>query len=158
LRRGAQWSIKALLGTDVAIVIPLQRRRPLNAAANRYSAEAFWRKSMVPASIGMGVIIVAAVATLVVGLKTGWLGHESSKWVLVAALVSVIGLTKIVLANMFFFLLMQDEARLDPPPAPPPPTPGIRVERQTSPLRTPQRAISARPRRVPGRRKRSASL
>jgi hypothetical protein len=142
----------------VAIVIPLQRRRPLNAAANPYSAEAFWSKSMVPASIGMGVIIVAAVATLVIGVKTGWLGHDSAKWVLVAALVSVIGLTKIVLANMFFFLLMQDEARLDPPPAPPPPTPGTRVERQTRPLRTAPRAISVRSRRRADRRKRSATL
>jgi hypothetical protein len=140
----------------VAIVIPLQRRRPLNVEANPYSAEAFWRKSMVPASIGMGVIIVAAVATLGVGVKTGWLGHDSSKWVLVAALVSVIGLTKIVLANMFFFLLMQDEARLDPPPAPPPPTPGIPVERQARSLRIKQRAISAR-RRRPDRRKRTAT-
>jgi len=142
----------------VAIVIPLQRRRPLDAAANKYSAEAFWRKSMVPASIGMGVIIVAAVATLVVGVKTGWLGGDCSKWVLVAALVSVIGLTKIVIANMFFFLLMQDDARLDPPPAPPPPTPGTRVERQTRPLRIAPRAISARPRRVPGPRRRAANL
>jgi hypothetical protein len=141
----------------VAIVIPLQRRRPLNVEANPYSAEAFWRKSMVPASIGMGVIIVAAVATLGIGVKTGWLGNDSSKWVLVAALVSVIGLTKIVLANMFFFLLMQDEARLDPPPAPPPPTPGIPVERQTPALRIKQRAISARPRRRPDRRKRTAT-
>jgi len=112
---------------------------------------------MVPASIGMGVIIVAAVATLGIGVKTGWLGHDSSKWVLVAALVSVIGLTKIVLANMFFFLLMQDEARLDPPPAPPPPTPGIPVERQTRALRIKKRAISARPRRQPDRRKRTAT-
>lgn len=142
----------------MAIVIPLQRRRPLNAAANRYSAEAFWRNSMVPVSIGMGVIIVTAVATLVIGVKTGWLGHDSSKWVLVAALVSVIGLTKVVIANLFFFLLMQDEARLDPPPAPPPPTPGTRIERQTRPLRTPRRAAFARPRRVPSRRKRPASL
>lgn len=141
----------------MAIVIPLQRRRPLNVEANPYSAEAFWRKSMVPASIGMGVIIVAAVATLGVGVKTGWLGHDSSKWVLVAALVSVIGLTKIVLANMFFFLLMQDEARLDPPPAPPPPTPGIPVERHARSLRIKQRAISARPRRRPDRRKRTAT-
>jgi hypothetical protein len=141
----------------VAIVIPLQRRRPLNVEANPYSAEAFWRKSMVPASIGMGVIIVAAVATLGIGVKTGWLGHDSSKWVLVAALVSVIGLTKIVLANMFFFLLMQDDARLDPPPAPPPPTPGIPVERQTRSLRIKQRAISARSRRRPDRRKRTAT-
>ena len=141
----------------MAIVIPLQRRRPLNVEANPYSAEAFWRKSMVPASIGMGVIIVAAVATLAIGVKTGWLGHDSSKWVLVAALVSVIGLTKIVLANMFFFLLMQDEARLDPPPAPPPPTPGIPVERQTRALRIKKRAISARPRRQPDRRKRTAT-
>jgi len=113
---------------------------------------------MVPASIGMGVIIVAAVATLVIGVKTGWLGHDSSKWVLVAALVSVIGLTKIVIANMFFFLLMQDDARLDPPPAPPPPTPGTRVERQARPLRMPPRAISTRARRVPGRRRRAANL
>jgi hypothetical protein len=149
---------KTSTGKNVAIVIPLQRRRPSKAAANPHSAEAFWRKSMVPASIGMGVIIVAAVATLGIGLKTGWLGHDCSQWVLVAALVSVIGLTKIVLANMFFFLLMQDDARLDPPPAPPPPTPGTRVERQTRPLRIPSRAIAARRRRVPGRRRRAANL
>jgi hypothetical protein len=149
---------KTSTGKNVAIVIPLQRRRPSKAAANPHSAEAFWRKSMVPASIGMGVIIVAAVATLGIGVKTGWLGHDSSKWVLVAALVSIIGLTKMVLANMFFFLLMQDDARLDPPPAPPPPTPGTRVERQTRPLRVTPRAIAARPRRVPGRRRRAANL
>ena len=84
----------------MAIVIPLQRRRGPEVAVNKYSSEAFWRKSMVPASIGMGVIIVTAVATLGIGVKMGWLGHDSSQWVLVAALVSVIGLTKIVIANM----------------------------------------------------------
>jgi hypothetical protein len=161
LRLAARWSIKPVehqndRGKNVAVVIPLQRRRSLNADSNPHSAEAFWRKSMVPASIGMGVIIVAAVATLWVGVKTGWLGHDSAKWVLVAALVSVIGLTKIVLANMFFFVLMQDEARLDPPPAPPPPTPGIPVE-QTRSLRIKQRAISARAQRRPDRRKRTAT-
>jgi hypothetical protein len=148
---------KTPTGKNVAIVIPLQRRRGPEVAVNKYSSEAFWRKSMVPASIGMGVIIVTAVATLGIGVKMGWLGHDSSQWVLVAALVSVIGLTKIVIANMFFFLLMQDEARLDPPPAPPPPTPGTRVERQTPPLRIPQRAVSARARRRPDRRKRTAT-
>jgi hypothetical protein len=142
----------------VAIVLPLQRRRQ-SAETNPHSAEGFWRKSMVPASIAMSVIIAAAVATLTIGVKTGWLGHDSEKWVLVAALVSVIGLTKIVVANMFFFLLMQDEARVDPRIAPPPPLPGIRAERERRPLRTPQRALAAaRPRRRPDRRKRSATL
>ena len=142
----------------MAIVLPLQRRRH-DVEANPHSAEAFWRKSMVPTSVAMGVIIVTAVATLTIGVKTGWLGHDSEKWVLVGALVSVIGLTKIVVANMFFFLLMQDEARVDPRIAPPPPTPGTRVERQSRPLRTPQRAIhTVRPRRHPDRRKRSATL
>jgi hypothetical protein len=135
----------------VATVIPLQRRRLPNGAANKHSAEAFWRNSMVPASIAVGVIIVAAVATLVISVKTGWLGHDYSKWVLMAALVSMIGLTKIVIANMFFFLLMQDDARLEAPPAP---TPGIRLNRQTRPLR----AISARSRRRPSRRTRIANL
>src|SRR5260221_13188430 len=103
---------------------------------------------MVPASIAMGLILVAAVATLGVWVKTGWLGDDSSRWLLVAAFVSVIGLTKIVIANMFFFLLMQDDARLEPPPALPPPTPGTRVARHTGPLRIPASAISARsPRR-----------
>ena len=143
----------------MATVFPIQRRRH-QAETNPHSAEAFWRKSMVPASIAMGVIIVTAVATLTIGVKTGWLGHDSEKWVLVGALVSVIGLTKIVVANMFFFLLMQDESRIDPRLAPsPPPTPGIRAARQTRPLRTPQRALAApRPRRRPDRRKRSATL
>ena len=119
LRLAVQWSIRHPQGKQVATVIPLQRRRLQKGTADKHSAEAFWRNSMVPASIAMGIIIVAAVATLGVGVKTGWLGHDSSRWVLVAALVSVIGLTKIVLANMVFFLLMQDDARLDPPPAPP---------------------------------------
>ncbi len=113
---------------------------------------------MVPASIGMGAIIVVAVATLWVGLQTGWLGHEWGKWVLVAALVSVIGLTKIVIANMFFYLLMQDEARLDPMPAPAPPSPGTRVERRRRPARTPARVLLARAQRPrPDRRKRTAT-
>jgi hypothetical protein len=149
---------KTSSGTNVTNVLPLQRRQLPGAAANRHSAEAFWRKSMVPASIGMGVIIVAAVTTLVVGMKTGWLGHDSANWVLVAALVSVIGLTKIVIANMFFFLLMQDDARLDPRPAPPPPTPGIPIERQAGPLRMRPRVVSTRARRRPDRRKRTATL
>jgi hypothetical protein len=142
----------------VTNVLPLQRRRLPEAAANRYSAEAFWRKSMVPVSIGMGVIIILAVATLVVEVKTGWLGHDSEKWVMVAALVSVIGLTKIVIANMFFYLLMQDDARLDPRPAPPPPTPpGIPIERPARARRIRPRVISARARRRPDRRKRAAT-
>jgi hypothetical protein len=148
---------KASSGNNVAIVLPLQRRRQPDAAANKYSAEAFWRKSMVPASIGMGIIIMTAVTTLVVGLKTGWLGHDSEKWVLVAALVSVIGLTKIVIANMFFFLLMQDEARLDPRLAPPPPTPGIPVERHKRLRPTVPRAVPMRSRRRADRRKRIAT-
>src|ERR1700681_1006922 len=142
LRRAVQWSIRHSQGKQVATVIPLQRRRLQKGTTDKHSAEAFWRNSMVPASIAMGIIIVAAVATLGVGVKTGWLGHDSSKWVFVAALVSVIGLTKIVIANMFFFLLMRDDARLDPPPAPPP---GTRLNRHTRPLRIPPRAISARP-------------
>lgn len=148
----------------MATVISFQRRRRLKSreaqkpAGGEHSAEAFWRNSMVPASIAMGVIIVAAVAMLVIGLKTGWLGQDYSGWVLVAALVSVIGLTKIVIANMFFFLLMQDDARLDARPAPPPPTPGTRLNRQTRPLQMPPRAISARSGRRPSRRTRVASL
>jgi hypothetical protein len=128
------------------------------AEANRYSAEAFWRKSMVPASIGMGVIIVLAVATLEVGSKMGWLGEDYSKWALVAALVSVIGLAKIVIANMFFYLLMQDDARLDPRLAPTPPKPpGIPIERPVRARRIRRRMISARARRRPDRRKRTAT-
>jgi hypothetical protein len=151
---------KAFSGTNVAIVIPLQRRRTEGAPANPHSphsAEAYWRNSMVPVSIGMSVIILAAVATLLVGVKMGWLGHDSSRWVLVGALVSVIGLTKIVLANMFFFLLMQDEARLDPRLAPPPPTPGIPVERHKRLRPTVPRAVPMRSRRRPDRRKRIAT-
>lgn len=140
-------------------VFPLQRRRLPQAAANRYSAEEFWRKSMVPVSIGMGIVIILAVATLVLGMNTGWFGHDCERWVLVAALVSVIGLSKIVIANMFFYLLMQDDARLDPRPAPPPPTPpGIPIERPARARRVRPRMISARARRRPDRRKRTATL
>lgn len=142
----------------MALVIPLQRRRR-KLEKDPYSSEAFWRNSMVPASIGMCILIVGAVATLVIGLKTGWLQGDSSKWVLVAALVSVIGLTKIVIANMFFFLLAQDESRLDPQPAPPPPDPGTRIERQQPRRRTPMRAnLEQRRRAFPDRRKRTARM
>ena len=141
----------------MALVIPLQRRRKVEK--DRYSSEDFWRNSMVPASIGMSILIVGAVATLVVGLKTGWLQGDSSRWVLVAALVSVIGLTKIVIANMFFFMLAQDESRLDPRIPPPPPDPGTRIERQQPRRRTPMRANIEQRRRVfPDQRKRTARM
>ena len=138
-------------------VISFHRRRPLNsrgvprAADEEHSAEAFWRNSMVPASIAVGAIIVTAVATLVISVKTGWLGQDYSRLVLMAALVSMIGLTKIVIANMFFFLLMQDDARLE--------APGARIsEIRPKPQARQLRAISARPRRRLTRRGRIAIL
>ncbi len=146
---------------NMATVIPLHRRRPTKtaaqqkAAAAEQSAERFWRNSMVPASIAMGVIIVLALAALVVVAKTGALGHTSKTWVLVAALVSVIGLTKIIIANMFFFILMQDDARLNELPATPP---GPRPSRQTRLLHMPPRPAPRRPLHETGRRGRLASL
>lgn len=139
----------------MATVITLRRPRPLGPHATPgttarapHSAERFWRNSMVPASIVMGAIIVLTLGTLFVGLKTGLLGHDSATWVLVAALVSVIGLTKIIVANMFFYIMTQDDARLDEP-APTPPPPPIR---QTRPLRMPPRALADRhPHRRRGR-------
>lgn len=102
---------------------------------------------MVPASIVMGAIIVLTVGSLFIGLKTGLLSHDAATWVLVAALVSVIGLTKIIVANMFFYIMIQDDARLaEPPPAPPPQTP----IRQTRPLRMAPRAMAGRGPRRPG--------
>lgn len=149
----------------MATVIPM--RRPLSpevrlqqaqrkAAAAEHSAERFWRKSMVPVSIAMCVVIVMAVSALVIGLRTGYLGHDSTMWVLVAALVSMVGLTKIVIANMFFFVLMQDDARLDGVEPPPPPT--RILARQTRPLRLPPQSISAARPRQPGRGRRVSSL
>ncbi len=140
----------------MATIIALRRPRPLKpgaalskAPANQYSAEQFFRKSMLPASIVMGAIIVLTVSTLFIGLKTGMLGHDAATWVLVAALVSVIGLTKIIVANMFFYIMVQDDARLDEPaPAPPPRGP----IRQTRPLRMPPRAPAERRRRPGGGR------
>jgi hypothetical protein len=146
----------------MATVIPLHRRRLTKtlasqkaaAAAAEHSAERFWRESMVPASILMGVIIVLALAGLIIVVKTDALGHKSAMWVLVAALVSVIGLTKIVIANMFFFLLMQDDARLNQAPAPP----GPPASRQTRLLRMPPRPVARPMPRGTARRGRLASL
>ena len=45
---------KTSSGTNVAIVIPLQRRRTEGAPVNPHSAEAYWRNSMVPVSIRDG--------------------------------------------------------------------------------------------------------
>jgi hypothetical protein len=143
----------------VATVIAIRRPRPPGRSAAQkpaaaHSAEQFWRKSMVPASIAMGAIIVLAVGTLLVGSKAGLLTHDSETWVLVAALVSVIGLTKIIVANMFFYILMQDDARLSESVPAPPPSP----VRQTRPLRMAPRAIPARRPRRPSGRGRAAVL
>jgi len=144
----------------MATVIPLRRRRPAKSRAQENleaerSAERFWRDSMLPASIAMCVIIVLALISLLVVAKTGLLGQTSRTWVLVAALVSVIGLTKIVIANMFFFVLMQDDARLNEAPATPP---GPRPSRQTQMLRMPPRSVPRRQLHQAGSRVRLASL
>lgn len=138
----------------MATVIALRRPRPLKRSAAQkpitaeHSAEQFWRKSMLPASIVMGAIVVLAVGALFIGLRTGRLSGDSETWVLVAALVSVIGLTKIIIANMFFYVLMQDDARLNEPAPAPPPGPA----RQTQLLRMPpRRTANRRPRPSNGR-------
>ena len=129
--------------------------RPSKAGAarrpeqNRYSSEEFLRKSMIPASIAMGVIIVVAVAALIIGERYGLMRRPWGTWVLVTAVVSIAGLTKIIIANIFFYVLIQDDARIaeeEPPPRPP---------RKTVPLRKVARAIPT-PRRRPVRSRRAA--
>lgn len=144
----------------MAIVIPFRRPRPVKARGERktpaanHSAEQFWRKSMVPVSIAMGAVIVLALAALVVGAKTGLLGHNARMWVLVAATVSVIGLTKIVVANMFFYLLTQDDARLDEPP----PVLAARTVAKPRPRRRTLRPVPSRPPNQPEFASRMATL
>ena len=57
---------------------------------------------------------------------------------LVAALVSIVGLSKIIIANMFFYIMIQDDARLDEEEPAPPPNDG---SRKTVPLRRVPRAM-----------------
>lgn len=143
-------------GANVATVIAF--RRPLRKEAAKpktdpHSAEQFWRKSMVPASIIMGVIIVVAVSGLVYAVEHGMMDRPWAMWLLVAALVSIVGLSKIIIANMFFYIMIQDDARLDEEEPAPPPNDG---SRKTVPLRSVPRAIPTprrRPRRVGGTRR-----
>lgn len=109
----------------MATVVPFSRRRapnrrPAGPAASedgartaRWSAEGFWRKSMMPASIGMGVIIVLAMGLLGIGVESGAIGPDAMIWVLIAAMISVVGLSKIIIANIFFLMLIKDDDRVD---------------------------------------------
>ncbi len=110
----------------MATVVPFSRkrapnRRPVGSAAAsadgaraaRWSAEGFWRKSMMPASIGMGVIIVLAMGLLGLGAETGAIGPDAMIWVLIAVMISVVGLSKIIIANVFFLMLIRDDDRVD---------------------------------------------
>ena len=68
---------------------------------------------MMPASIGMGVIIVLAMASLVFAVETGAIGPDAMIWVLIAVMISVVGLSKIIIANVFFLMLLKDDDRVD---------------------------------------------
>lgn len=84
----------------------------------------FWRKSMVSSSIVMGALVLVALATLVFGWRHGLAERDWGIWVMVAALFSVIGLTKVIMANVLFYVLLQEEAPVKSAPAPP--YPGLR--------------------------------
>lgn len=113
---------------------------------------------MVPASIIMGVIVVVSVSGLAYAVEHQLMDRPWAMWLLVAALVSIVGLSKIIIANMFFYIMIQDDARLDEEEErTPPPNDG---SRKTVALRRVPRAIPTprrRPRRV-GAGKRVAVL
>lgn len=73
--------------------------------------EAFWRKSMVPVSIAMGIIIMLASGAFCAGVQWGVFSDSSMIWVVVAALVSIFALTKIVVANLLFYALANEQPR-----------------------------------------------
>jgi uncharacterized membrane protein len=142
------------VATVIAFRRPSRKEAAQGPEANQRSVEQFWRKSMVSASIVMGVIVVVAVGALVYAVKHGLMTQPWATWVLVGALVSIIGLSKVIVANMFFYIMLQDEARMnEQAPAPPD------SSRKTVPLRRIARAIPTRrrPRRVRGT-KRAAVL
>ena len=144
------------MATVIAFRRPLRKEAAQKPEPNPHSAEQFWRKSMVPASIIMGTIVVVAVGGLVYAVEYGLMDRPWAMWLLVAALVSIVGLSKIIIANMFFYIMIQDDARLDEEEPASPPNDGTR---KTVPLRKVPRAIPTRrrPRRVGGA-KRAAVL
>jgi hypothetical protein len=132
------------VATVIAFRRPFDKDVAKKRETNPYSAEQFWRKSMVPASIVMGVIVVAAVGALVFAVEHGRMDQPWAMWVLVAALISIVGLSKIIIANLFFYIMIQDDARVEEEELAPPPHDGTR---KTVPLRRTARAIPTPPRR-----------
>src|SRR5579885_2058651 len=111
----------------MAVVVDFRRPRkgPPNRRASSELAELqFWHRSMLSWSVVMGAIVVLALATLVFGLRHGLLDHDWGMWVMVAALFSVIGLTKVIMANLLFYVLLREEAAVGAPSSPPP-DPGL---------------------------------
>jgi hypothetical protein len=93
----------------------------------------FWRDSMVWSSIAMGVIVVLAAGTLFFGLKHGLMDHDWGMWVLVVALFAMAGLTKVIIANIFFYILLQEDMQLGKTGVPPR-DPGLRTQ-ATAPVK-----------------------
>jgi hypothetical protein len=138
----------------MAVVVDFRRPR-ISASgrpANSESAELqFWRRSMVSWSVVMGAIVVLALATLVLGLRHGLLDRDWGMWVMVVALFSVIGLTKVIMANLLFYVLLREEVAVGAPSSPPP-DPGLPL-RPRKPARS---TIRLRYRRVIRSRRRAA--
>jgi hypothetical protein len=87
----------------------------------------FWRKSMVRSTIVMAAIVVIGLGTLIFGEQQQLFDDDWGMWVLVITLFSVAGLTKVIMANIFFYFLLKEEAGAGRPGAPPP-EPGLRTK------------------------------
>jgi hypothetical protein len=122
----------------MAIVVDFRRPRkgvPNRPAESELAEILFWRRSMVSWSIAMGAVVVISLATLIFGLRHGLLDHDWGMWVMVGALFSVIGVTKVIMANIMFYILLQEEVSAGRPTLAPP-DPGLPVKRPRKPART----------------------
>jgi hypothetical protein len=112
----------------MGVIVDFRRRRRISEAVDAELAQTqFWRKSMVRSSIVMGAIVVVALGTLIVGFQRGLFDYDWGMWVLVLALFSVFGLTKVIMANLLFYVLLQEETGVSKS-AGPPPDPGLRIK------------------------------
>lgn len=99
------------MATVVSIAADRARR---SAKAVDFSGRS-WRRMLVGSSVAIGFVIAVGVGSL--AFLSKFEAQFYQPLVLIVALVSVIGLTKVLLANLVFLALLHDEPSQSPAPA-----------------------------------------
>ncbi|GEM_PF-3204700 len=123
------------------------RKDPVGPTNAELAEAQFWRKSMVRSSIAMGAVVVIALGTLLLGMQEKLFDDDWGMWVLVIALFSVAGLTKVIMANILFYFLLREEAAVGRSGVSPP-DPGLRTKAPRKVMQTKVRRRGRRQVRV----------